>query len=102
MATTAILTVNYTDNQLVAYLNGAQVYNRIGGGEAINEQVVLTGNLQAGVNQLLLVCVNFGGPAHAQGSVNINGRSQDFNFDTRRDDAPQGIVTQFYYAIDNS
>ncbi|CAO3427594.1 hypothetical protein [Azospirillum argentinense] len=102
MATTAVLTVNYTDNQLVAYLNGAQVYNRIGGGESINEQVVLTGNLQAGVNQLLLIGVNFNGPAHFQGSVNIDGRSQDFNFDTRKDGAPQGVVTQFYYTIDNS
>lgn len=102
MATTAVLTVNYTDNQLVAYLNGAQVYNRIGGGESINEQVVLTGNLQAGVNQLLLIGVNFNGPAHVQGSVNIDGRSQDFNFDTRKDGAPEGVVTQFYYTIDNS
>lgn len=101
MATTAVLTVNCTDNQLVAYLNGAQVYNRIGGGESINEQVVLTGNLQAGVNQLLLVGVNFNGPGHFQGSVNIDGRTQEFNFDTHKD-ASKGVLTQFYYTIDNN
>ncbi|QCO16789.1 hypothetical protein D3869_15915 (plasmid) [Azospirillum brasilense] len=36
---------------------------------------------------LLLIGVDFDGPAHFHGSV---------NFDTRKDGAPEGVFTQFY------
>lgn len=82
----AILTINNADNQVVAYLNGQQVYNRSTENDpTFSDTVPLTSNMIPGPNSLLIVGVNWGGPAHFAGNLSIDG-----------------VVTQWSYQVPSS
>jgi hypothetical protein len=83
----ATLTVNYVDNQVVAFLNGEEVYNRTDQeGVQFPDSVELTGKLKAGANALLIVGVNWGGPARFEGSLTVGDERTDWGgqFDTEK------------------
>ncbi|MBC7953695.1 MAG: hypothetical protein H7Z12_17995 [Rhodospirillaceae bacterium] len=74
MSGTVSLIVNHADNELMAFLNGALVYDRkTEGNPGLNDQVQLQGLMQAGSNVLVLVGVNWGGPATFDGRIEASG-----------------------------
>lgn len=82
MAGTVTLKVTRADNEVMAFLNGALVYDRkTEGNPLLNDQVQISGLMQAGANVLVLVGVNWGGPATFEGAI----------------EAPGGIVIPFSY-----
>jgi hypothetical protein len=80
MFTRTTLTVNYIDNQVVAFLNGKEVYNKT---DQVSQQqfpdtVELTDKLKLGSNALLIVGINWGGPARFEGSLTIGDARTDW------------------------
>jgi hypothetical protein len=72
MAGKVTLTVNNADNELAAFVNGITVYNRItAGNPPLTDVVDLTPALEAGNNILVIIGINFDGPATFKGSLTI-------------------------------
>ena len=66
------LTVTHADNEVSAFLNGLPVYDhKTEGDPTLNDVVALDAYLAKGLNTLVLVGVNWGGPANFKGSVKI-------------------------------
>jgi hypothetical protein len=79
MATT--LTVTHADNEVAAILNGLVVYDKkTEGNPPFNDQVQLDPYLIAGQNVLVIVGINWGGPAAFTGSVTVGSVVTPFNF----------------------
>ena len=92
MVLSTILTVNKADNQVVAYLNGQEVYNKkTENNPTFADTVDLTSKLTEGKNILLIVGINWGGWAVFKGSLSVNGQVTDWagSFDQS---APSGLV----------
>jgi hypothetical protein len=91
MASSTILTVNNADNQVVAYLNGQEVYNKsTESNPTFADTVDLTNKLIPGKNILLLVGINWGGPAIFKGSLSVN--DQVTNWESYLESTPNGLV----------
>jgi hypothetical protein len=74
------LFVANADNQLVAYVNGIEVYNKTTVGDApVNELRELTNLLRPGLNTLLLVGIDWGVSYHFAGYVQIDTIKRDFS-----------------------
>src|ERR1700688_141484 len=59
------LVINNADNELIAYLNTEQVYDRKTEGDpAFNDSVDLSSRLKQGHNSFVIIGVNWGGPGH--------------------------------------
>ncbi len=74
--TKVTLTVNNADNELAAFLNCVSVYDKKTEGNAtFNDVVDLTPALKSGCccNCLVLVGINWGGPATFKGNLTISG-----------------------------
>ena len=77
----AILTITRADNEILAVLNGAVIYNKAtNNNPSLNEKVNLDPFLASGLNLLVLVGINWSGPASFTGTVNISGRDIPFSF----------------------
>lgn len=86
----AVLTVTHADNEIAAYLNGIQVYDKkTEGNPTFKDVVELDAYLAAGVNTLVLVGVNWGGPYSFSGSVTVGAVTQ--NFSQSAGSSPNGI-----------
>ena len=84
--------INNADNELIAYLNTEQVYDRKTEGDpTFNDSVDLTGRLRHGHNSFVILGINWGGPAHYVGRLTLDGRvllSMTFGLPT----TPNGVV----------
>lgn len=91
MAGTVTLKVTRADNEIMAYLNGNMIYDKkTEGNPLLNDQIQISGLMQAGANELILVGVNWGGPATFEGSVDVPGMSMPFSYTAGS--TPNGIV----------
>jgi hypothetical protein len=90
------LVIKNADNELIAYLNTEQVYDRKTEGDpAFNDSVDLTGRLKHGHNSFVILGVNWGGPAHYVGQLTLDGRvllSMTFGLPT----TPNGVVASWF------
>ncbi len=69
------LVVNNADNELIAYLNTEQVYDRKTEGDPTsNDSIDLSGKLKHGHNSFVILGVNWGGPAHYVGQLTLDGK----------------------------
>jgi hypothetical protein len=93
------LVINNADNELIAYLNAEQVYNRKTEGDPIfNDSVDLTGKLKHGHNSFVILGVNWGGPAHYVGQLTLDGKvllSMTFGLPS----TPNGVVASWVAEI---
>ena len=70
-----VLTVNNADNELIAYLNSEQVYDRKTEFDpTFNDVTDLSSKLVRGHNSLVILGINWGGPAHFAGNVTLDGK----------------------------
>jgi hypothetical protein len=70
MSGTVTLVVNHADNELMAFLNGALIYDKkTENNPALNDQIQIQSLMQAGGNVLVLVGINWGGPATFDGQI---------------------------------
>ena len=70
------LLINNADNELIAYLNTEQVYDRKTEGDpTFNDSVDLSGKLKHGHNSFVILEVNGGGPAHYVGQLTLDGKA---------------------------
>ena len=94
----AILTVTRADNEVAAYVNGVQVYDKkTENNPAFNDVIELDAYLAAGLNALVLVGVNWGGPCTFSGTVQIGKVVQPFSYTANS--TPNGIVWTQTFAI---
>jgi hypothetical protein len=85
------LTVTHADNEVSAFLNGLQVYDhKTEGDPVLNDVVALDAYLAKGLNTLVLVGVNWGGPANFQGTLTIGAITQKIAF--QAGSTPNGIA----------
>jgi hypothetical protein len=87
------LTVNNADNELAAFLNCIMVYDKkTENNPSFNDVVDLTPFLKSGCccNCLVLVGINWSGPATFKGSLTIGAHVQAFSFTVAS--SPNGIV----------
>jgi hypothetical protein len=93
------LVINNADNELIAYLNTEQVYNRKTDGDpTFNDSVDLSGRLKHGHNSLVILGVNWGGPAHYVGQLTMDGKvllSMAFGLPS----TPNGVVASWVAEI---
>jgi hypothetical protein len=93
------LVINNADNELIAYLNAEQVYNRkTEGGPIFNDSIDLTGKLKHGHNSFVILGVNWGGPAHYVGQLTLDGKvllSMTFGLPSM----PNGVVASWVAEI---
>jgi hypothetical protein len=69
------LVINNADNELIAYLNTEQVYDpKTEGDPTFNDSVDLSSRLEHGHNSLVILGVNWGGPAHYVGRLTLDGK----------------------------
>jgi hypothetical protein len=69
------LVINNADNELIAYLNTEQVYDRKTEGDpTFNDSVDLSSRLKHGQNSFVILGVNWGGPAHFVGQLTLDGK----------------------------
>lgn len=74
-----VLTVTHADNEVVAVLNGDIVYNKKTEGDPeLSDSVDLKPLLDPGVNHLVIIGVNWGGPANYKGTLQIDGSIIDW------------------------
>ena len=68
------LTIKRADNEIAAFLNGVLVYDRKTENDPqLNDVVDISGFIQKGCcNSLVLVGINWGGPAHFEGSLSVD------------------------------
>jgi len=87
----ATLKVTHADNEILATVNGLTVYDKkTEGNPAFNDQVNLDPYLAAGVNALVIIGVNWGGPAAFAGSVVVGDIETPFSFGAAA--TPKGIA----------
>jgi hypothetical protein len=93
------LVINNADNELIAYLNTEQVYDRKTEGDpTFNDSVDLTGRLKHGHNSFVILGINWGGAAHYVGQLTLDGRvllSMTLGLPT----TPNGVVASWVAEI---
>jgi hypothetical protein len=93
------LVINNADNELIAYLNTEQVYDRKTEGDpTFNDSVDLTGRLKHGHNSFVILGINWGGAAHYVGRLTLDGRvllSMTLGLPT----TPNGVVASWVAEI---
>jgi hypothetical protein len=97
----ATLTVTNADNELAAFLNCVNVYDKKTEGNPTFKDVVdLTPYLKSGCccNCLVLIGINWGGPATFKGSLQI-GTAPPQSFSVTFPSTPNGIVWQEVFVI---
>src|ERR1700730_10951300 len=89
------LVINNAANELIAYLNTEQGYDRkIDVEPTFNESVDLSSRLKHGHNSFVILGVNWGGPAHYVGQLTLDGKvllSMTFGLPT----TPNGVVASW-------
>lgn len=75
------LVVTNADNQLVAYVNGIEIYNRTTDGDpTLNDPPTDFSNLlQPGLNTLLLIGIDWGAAYHFAGHIQIDNTKRNFS-----------------------
>jgi len=68
------LTVNNADNELIVYVNTTQVYDKTENDPTFHDSVDLSSNLRRGQNSVVILGINWGGPAHYVGQLNLDGK----------------------------
>src|SRR5215216_6531414 len=79
---TVKLKITRADNEVAAFLNGILVYDKKTEGDpALNDVVDLSGFLQHGCcNFLVVIGINWGGPAHYEGSLTVDNSTTSWTF----------------------
>ena len=94
------LIVNNADNQLVVYLNDEVVYNKShGASSSLTDNVDLTDRLIPGTNSLLILGVNWSGPASYKGGVSLDGAITPWEY--HADSPPIGVIWRRLFVITN-
>jgi hypothetical protein len=66
--------VNNADNELIVYVNTMQVYDKKTEYDpTFHDSVDLSSNLRRGQNSVVILGINWGGPAHYVGQLNLDG-----------------------------
>jgi hypothetical protein len=93
------LVINNADNELIAYLNTEQVYDRKTEGDpTFSDSVDLSSRLKHGHNSLVILGVNWGGPAYYVGQLTLDGKvllSMTFGLPS----TPNGVVASWVAEI---
>ncbi len=93
------LVINNADNELIAYLNTDQVYDRKTEGDpTFNDTVDLSSGLKHGHNSFVILGINWGGPAHYVGRLTLDGKvllSMTFGLPS----TPNGVVASWVAEI---
>jgi hypothetical protein len=70
-----ILSVTHADNEVIAYLNTDQIYDRKTENDPpLNDTVDLSNKLVKGHNSVVILGINWGGPAHFDGNLTLDGK----------------------------
>ena len=95
------LVVTHADNQLVAYVNGTEIYNRTTDGDpTLNDPPTNFSNLlQPGLNTLLLIGIGWGAAYHFAGHVQIDNIKRKFSRQTPS--TKRGKTWHFAMQIEN-
>ena len=93
-----VLTVTHADNEVTAFLNGLMVYDRRTDGDpTLDDVVALDDYLIQGLNTLVVLGINWGGPANFQGSLTIGSVTQPFSY--QAESTADGIAMVQTYVI---
>jgi hypothetical protein len=93
------LVINNADNELIAYLNSEQAYDRKTEGDpSFNDSLDLSGKLRHGHNSLVILGVNWGGPAHYVGQITLDGKIL-FSMTFGLPNTPNGVVASWVAEI---
>ncbi len=77
----ATLTITHADNEILATVNGVIVYDKkTENNPTLNDQIDLGPYLASGINTLVVIGVNWGGPAAFAGLVSIGSVVTPFSF----------------------
>lgn len=94
----ATLKITNADNEVFATINGLVVYDKkTEGNPPLSDQVDLTPFLAEGVNTLMVVGINWGGPATFKGSVVVGNIETPFSYTAPS--TPNGIVFHQVFVI---
>ena len=96
---TVKLTIKRADNEVAAFLNGILVYDKKTEGDPpLSDVVDLTGFIQHGCcNTLVVIGINWGGPAHYEGSLSIDSSTTSWAFTSPS--TPNGMVFDRSFTI---
>jgi hypothetical protein len=93
------LVINNADNELIAYLNTEQVYDRKTEGDpTFDDSIDLSGKLKHGHNSFVILGVNWGGSAHYIGQRTLDGKvllSKTFGLPS----TPNGVLASWVAEI---
>jgi hypothetical protein len=90
MAGVVKLTVNNADNELAVFINGITVYDKKTEGDPpLTEVVDLTPSLVAGNNTVVVIGINWGGPANFKGFFTVG--TFQIPFGAKLASSPNGI-----------
>ncbi len=73
------LNITRADKQIVAYLNGYEIYKKSTDSEPVNDSIDITDQLGPNVNNLLLVGVNWGDSFSFAGNLDAYGKILDWS-----------------------
>lgn len=91
-----VLTITHADNEILAVVNGAVIYDKTtNNNPSLNEKVNLDPFLASGLNFLVLIGINWGGPATFTGTMNIGGKDIPFSFNAPAT-SPGMVFTQTF------
>ncbi len=76
---TVTLNITHADKQIVAYLNGYEIYKKSTDDLSINDSIDITGQLNPNMNNLLLVGVNWGESFSFAGNLDAYGKISDWS-----------------------
>lgn len=94
----ATLKITHADNEILATVNGLIVYDRkTENNPTLNDQVVLDPYLAAGINTLVVIGINWGGPAAFAGSVTVGSIDTPFSYGAAA--TPNGVAFTQSFAI---
>jgi hypothetical protein len=87
-----LLVVHNADNEVIAFVNTDQVYDRKTEGDpTFTDSVDLSSKLRIGHNSVVILGINWGGPAHFIGNLSLDGRTL-FDMTFALPTTPNGVV----------
>jgi len=87
-----ILSLTHADNEVIAYLNTDQIYDRKTEYDpTFNDTVDLSSKLVKGHNSVVILGINWGGPAHFDGNLTLDG-NVIVNLTYALPSTPNGVV----------
>jgi hypothetical protein len=90
-----VLVINNADNEVIAFVNADEVYDRKTEGDpTFTDTVDLSSKLRSGHNSIVILGINWGGPAHFIGNLSLDGKVL-FNMTFALPTTPNGVVASW-------